>query len=88
MDKLYNSFFKDGDRVINECDAAGVMGGGFADAGGATTTDSAGNYTYDVPFGGIQRRKINGISGDTVSNIDMEPALERKPGKVAVNRKK
>jgi hypothetical protein len=99
MGKLYDHFFKGGVRSINETDCGGVGGGagGFNanEPGGATTTHSTGNYTYDVPFGGVQRRKI-GTSRknkkdditDQDSNIDMSDALDRTPGKIAVNRKK
>ena len=97
MGKLYDHFFNNGNRRLDETDCGGVGGGagGFDtfSPGGATTTDSSGNYQYDVPFGNVQRRKIgtsrdNGDITQQDSNIDMGPAMERKPGKVAVNRQK
>lgn len=100
LGKLYNSFFKNNRRIIGECDCGGAMGGGGAVGditapGGSTTTDSAGNYQYDVPLFGVQRRGI----GTTTTNskkenkkkkkdntLDLKPALERKPnGSISVN---
>lgn len=92
IDKLYNTFFKDGEKRLNETDCSGVGGdaGGFSvdtnAPGGATTTDSTGDYQYTVPFGKVQRRKV-GTGRDEVSNIDMSPALDRTPGKVAISNK-
>jgi len=82
IDKLYDSFFKDGVRLIKEDGEAGT-GAGMA-PGGATTMSTVGDFTYDVPFGGVQRRKID-TSGSTKSNVDMTDALDRTPGKIAVN---
>lgn len=100
MDKLYNTFFNKGERILKEADCAGVGGsaGGFsADSVSAGATNAAGvgewgSGQYTVPFGKVQRRKMSGQDDNEditrqQSNIDMGPALERKPGKVAVNRK-
>lgn len=92
MDSLYGHFFKNGERVLSECD--GAMGGDVAGAseGGATNAEGVGGQ-YTVPFGGVQRRKI-GVSGSTeanvdkLSNIDMRPTADRKKGGIAVNRMK
>lgn len=54
--------------------------GGGAAIGGATSTTSAGEYGYTVPFGGVQRRKF------------YEPALKRNEDEenksISMNRKK
>jgi hypothetical protein len=85
IDKLYGHFFKNGERVLSECDCGGAIGGDCS-AGGATNAEGVGGQ-YTVPFGGVQRRKI-GVSGSTESNVDMSPALDRPKGKIAVNRVK
>lgn len=97
IDKLYNSFFKKGER-LNETDCGGVGGtsGGF-DVDGVSdgVTNAAGvgelgSGQYVSPFGAVQRRKIAGQEkADGVmsqqSNIDMKPTMDRTPGKVAVS---
>ena len=128
MHRLYDTFFKDNERIIEnkrmekkkiirltEGDVHNIIrevvgqilkeegeAGGFAgaSAGGATNAAGVGNLgsgQYDVPFGGgVQRRKIYGPkkskkTGDITkqdSNIDMQPALDRTPGKMMMNRKK
>jgi hypothetical protein len=102
MGQLYDHFFDNGTRTLNETDCGGVMGGGAGgfdttSPGGATSTDSTGNYTYDVPFGGVQRRQVGtarkkkkkktgDITKQETNTVDMSPALDRPKGKVAVNR--
>lgn len=90
IEKLYDSFFNNGERKLNECDCGGVMGGGACAGdttapGGATTTDSTGNYQYTVPVFGIQRR---GIGVDrSKKKKKKDPSLSRPKGKIAINRK-
>lgn len=90
IDKLYKTFFDNGERIIKECDCGGAMGGGacagdVTAAGGSTTTDSTGNYTYDVPVFGIQRR---GIGVDrSKKKKKKDPSLTRPKGKVAISNK-
>ena len=86
--KLYDTFFKNGVRTMNEEDGGGCCAGGFAgpSAGGATNAMASGQY--DVPFAGVMRRK-NGKKRSTAgktSNVDMTDALSRPVGGVAVNR--
>lgn len=88
IDKLYNSFFDKGESILKETDCGGAMGGGAVSMsgpsdGGSTNAEGVGGK-YDVPFGGVMRRKI-GVSGSTDSNIDKEPTLDRTKGKIAVN---
>ena len=59
-----------------------MSGGGGASAG--ATSDSADRQgAYDVPFGGVQRRK--GYSPKTketkMTKVDMTPAMKRHDGK-------
>lgn len=85
IDKLYNTFFKKGERVLNETDC-GAIGGdaGFGGSEDGTTNAQGVGGQYTVPFAGVQRRKI-GVSGSTESNIDKQPPLDRPKGKIAVN---
>ena len=98
LDKLYNSFFKGGERILTETDCGGVGGsaGGFdADSVSGGVTNAAGvgemgSGQYVSPFGTVQRRKIAGQGDDKgvmsqESNIDMKPTMDRTPGKVAVS---
>lgn len=82
IDKLYDSFFVNGERKsLNECD-----GGGFAapSSGGATNAEGVGGQ-YEVPFG-LMRRGF-GVSGNTVNQVDMEPSLKRDNKKgIAINQ--
>lgn len=100
IDKLYNTFFNKGERLLKETDCGGVSGsaGGFTSndvSDGATNTVGVGEWgsgQHVVPFGEIQRRKINGQDdNDDItrqqSNIDMGPALDRESGKIAVGKK-
>ena len=78
IDKLYNTFFsKKGDRLINETDCGGAMGGGDGlSSGGATNAEGVGGE-YDVPFGGIMRRDI-GVSGNTTASMDKQSNFDTK----------
>lgn len=77
-------------QVLSEMD--GGMGGGALGAGNVNVgnSDVAGGIT--TPFGSIQRRKLGtGRNGDITkqdSNVDMTPAMDRRPGKMMMNRKK
>lgn len=94
IDQLYNTFFRNGERILTETDCGGAMGGGAIGSGealsdGATNTQGVGGQ-YTVPFGGIQRRELSAsgsttASMDKVSNIDMKPTAERKKGGIIVN---
>ena len=100
IDKLYDTFFKNGQRkAINEEDGGGAAFGGGALCGGnlmAGSSDESGGVTY--AFGGknnVQRRpsynsqrKKTGDVTKQDSNIDMSDAMDRTPGKIAMNRKK
>ena len=94
IDKLYDTFFKNGQRkAINEEGEGGALGGGNLMAG---SSDESGGVTY--AFGGknnVQRRpsynsqrKKTGDVTKQDSNIDMSDAMDRTPGKIAMNRKK
>ena len=52
---------------------------------GATSDSSDRQGAFDVPFGGVQRRKTYSPKGDSVSdgmtNVDMSDALKRHDGK-------
>lgn len=100
IDKLYDTFFsnKGQRKSINEEDGAGAFGGGAL--GGCNvnvgTSDSSAGVAY--AFGGkgsIQRRagynsqrKKSGDITKQDSNVDMSDAMDRTPGKIAMNRKK
>ena len=100
IDKLYDTFFKNGQRkAINEEGEGGAAFGGGALGGGnlmAGSSDESGGVTY--AFGGknnVQRRpsynsqrKKTGDVTKQDSNIDMSDAMDRTPGKIAMNRKK
>lgn len=67
----------------------GMVGGAAANASGfmngANNAQTSSNAQFDVPFGGVQRRKGYSPKGDKVSDgmteVDMTPALQRKDGK-------
>lgn len=95
IDQLYNTFFRNGERILTETDCGGAMGDGSGFSvdggsdGGATNTQSVGGQ-YTVPFGGMQRRELSAsgsttASMDKVSNISMKPTAERKKGGIIVN---
>lgn len=93
IDKLYNNFFDNGERILKETDCCGAMGdgGGIGDTSSCGATNAEGvSGQYTVPFGNIQRRTI-GVSGSTTasmdkqSNIDMKPTADRKKGGIAIN---
>ncbi len=74
-------------RILSEDGEGGFAGGGGATnaAGvmqGGGTNPSAGQY--DVPFGGIVRKKGYSPKGDKVSKgmtqVDMSDAYDRSPG--------
>ena len=95
---LHNIIMETAARILKETDCGGVGGdaGGFAvdtnAPGGSTTTDTTGNYQYDVPFGKkVQRRKMPGQEEDKgvmslETNIDPRPPLSRPKGNVAINK--
>jgi len=103
MGRLYDHFFGKAEK-LNETDCGGAMGGdaGGFDAtapGGATTTDSTGDYQYTVPFGGVQRRQVGtarkkkkkktgDVTKQETSTVDMSDALSRPRGGIAISRKK
>ena len=66
-------------KVISE---DGAMGGGAT--AGATSDSADRQGAFDVPFGGVQRRKVYSPKGDKTSNgmtsVDMSPALKRHDG--------
>ena len=91
VDKLYKTFFDDGERIIKECDCGGVMGGGGTcgidvTPGGATSTPVVGDtdtkYEFDVPYG-VYRRGV--VVGSKKKKKD--PSFERKKGGVAISNK-
>lgn len=100
IDKLYSSFFKNGKRLIEtDCGGVGGSAGGFdvdGISGGVTNAAGVGEFgsgQYVQPFGHVQRRKISRQKdSDTATsqenNIDMNPAMDRTPGKIAVGLKK
>lgn len=63
--RIYDDFIEKAKKKkqIKECDCGGCMGGsvsaGDGFLGGATNTQSTGQYT--VPFGGVQRRTVYNI---------------------------
>lgn len=92
MHKLYDAFFSNGSRKINEegeC-SCGCCGGGDV-SGGANNAAGVGGQYYAVAFGGVQNRgnvyqpkknkKKNCGVTTQVSNIDLSPTLARKNGK-------
>lgn len=88
MHKLYDDFFKDGERknLNEEGEGAGATNG--------VGVGMVGSNIPDVPFGGVMKRPgYNGgsnSSGDTESTLDMTPALKRKDGvggSISVNQK-
>lgn len=95
IDKLYDTFFtnKGQRKSINEEDGGGALGGCTLNVG---TTDASGGITY--PLGGkshLQRKAgyndKKAKKGDITAqapNVDMTPAFDRTPGKIAMNRKK
>lgn len=91
IDKLYDSFFKDGDRKLNECDCGGAIGGGVSSTpGGSTSTSVVGgastSYEYDVPVFGVVSRTI-GTGKKKKNNKKKDPSLSRPTGKVAIGDK-
>ena len=89
IDKLYDYFFKDGERRLNECDCGGAMGDGGASMtpGGSTSTSVVGgtntSYEYDVPVFGVIRRG----PGSGKKKKKKDPSLSRPNGKIAVGEK-
>lgn len=65
-------------KVISE---DGAVGGATA---GATSDSADRQGVFDVPFGGVQRRKVYSPKGDKVSDgmeeVDMNPTLKRHDG--------
>ena len=72
-------------KVLNEDGEAlgsgGMCGGAMSGGGGASdgaTSDSADRQgAYDVPFGGVQRKKIYSPK----NKVDMRPTMKRHDGK-------
>ena len=68
----------------------GAMGGGAT--AGATSDSADRQGAFDVPFGGVQRRKTYSPKGDKTSNgmtsVDMSPALKRHDGSCGSKKKK
>ena len=100
IDKLYDTFFRNGQRkTINEEGEGGAAFGGGALGGGnlmAGSSDESGGVTYAFGFKNNVQRRLSYNSqrkktGDVTkqdSNIDMSDAMDRTPGKIAMNRKK
>ena len=75
IDKLYDTFFKNGQRkAINEEGEGGAAFGGK-------------NNVQRRPSYNSQRKKTGDVTKQD-SNIDMSDAMDRTPGKIAMNRKK
>ena len=95
IDKLYDTFFNyKGERILKETDCYGAMGGGSflssPSENGSTNAEGVGGR-YDRPVFGIVSRKIGGkgVSGNTDSNIDIDPSLKRdKKDGISVNHVK
>ena len=91
IDKLYDSFFKDGERKLNECDCGGAMGGDASiTPGGSTSTSVVGgantSYQYDVPVFGIMRRSIS-TGKNKKKKEKKDPSLSRPKGEIAIGKK-
>jgi hypothetical protein len=73
-------------RILKE--DGGMVGGAAANASGfmngANNAQTSSNAQFDVPFGGVQRRKVyspKGKNSSKMTEVDMAPAMERHDGK-------
>lgn len=73
-------------RILNE--EGGIVGGAAANASGtmngASNAQISSNGQFDVPFGGVQRRKgysPKGGKSSKMAEVDMSPAMKRHDGK-------
>ena len=65
-------------KVLNEDGEALGSGGMCGGASAGATSDSADRQgAYDVPFGGVQRKKIYSPK----NKVDMKPAMKRHDGR-------
>jgi hypothetical protein len=83
---LHNIIKETVKRVLKE--DGGMVGGAAANGSGfmngANNSQTSSNAQFDVPFGGVQRRKGYSPKGDGTSKmteVDMTPAMKRHDGK-------
>lgn len=84
--ELYDIIKESVNRILKE--DGGMVGGAAANGSGfmngANNAQTSSNAQFDVPFGGVQRRKGYSPKGDKTSKmtkVDMTPAMKRHDGK-------
>ena len=83
-------------RILSEDGEGGIVGGAAANGSGfmngANNAQTSSKAQFDVPFGGVQRRKgysPKGKNSSKMTQVDMSDALDRKGGKnhsISINR--